>query len=327
MTNYTFKKIKKYLIDNNIQFSSEIDENNIFTNINSISDAKEGELIFYNDSKYADLLKNTKASACLISKQNLNLLPNSCKPIIVENAYLAFTYLTNFFYIPILSNGIISKNSVIAKDSQIDNNVQINDFVSIKENVTLKQNVIISDNCVIGPNVTIENNTVINANSKISNCKIGKNCNLKSNIVIGERGFGFATSEKITFQHFGTVLIEDNVHIGSNTSIDRAAFGETKIGEGSRLDNLIQIGHNVKIGSNAVIAAQVGIAGSAIIGNNVIIGGQSGIAGHLKIGNNVMVAARSGVIKSVKDNSVVAGFPAIDIKKWKINTIKFNKLK
>ena len=195
MTNHTFKKIKNYFNDNNIKFSSEIDDNNIFTNINSISDAKKGELIFYNDTKYADLLKNTKASACLINKKNLNLLPHSCKPIIVDNAYLAFTYLTNFFYIPILSNGIISKNCVLSKDAQIDKNVQINDFVSIKENVSLKQNVIINENCVIGPNVTIADNTIINANSKISNCKIGMNCNIKSNVVIGERGFGFATSE------------------------------------------------------------------------------------------------------------------------------------
>ena len=321
----TFKTIIKYLEQNQIQIQSELKHDEFFENVNSIEEANNKDLIFFNDIKYLDLLKNTKAKACFLNNDHVNLLPKNCYPIIVKDPYLAFAHITNLFYEKIKSNGIISKNVNIADDHDFGKNIQINNFVSIKKNVKIEDNVIIEENCVIGSNVLIKENTHIGPNSYISDSTIGKNCFLKSNLSIGGRGFGFDTNQKITFEHFGQVSIEDNVHIGSNTSIDRATFGKTIIGAGTRLDNLIQVAHNVKIGKNCVIAAQVGIAGSTMIGNNVIIGGQAGISGHLKIGNNIIIAAKSGVTKNLNDNSIVAGFPAIDLKKWKLNTIKFNK--
>ena len=142
--------------------------------------------------------------------------------------------------------------------------------------------------------------------------------------IIGGSGFGFTVNEKISIEHFGNVIIGDNVKIGSNCTIDRASINSTIIEDNVRLDNLIQIAHGVKISMNSIIAAQVGIAGSTTIGSNCIIGGQAGISGHLKIGNNVKIAAKSGVTKDIKDNMTIAGFPAIDIRKWKKNIIKLN---
>jgi len=325
-SNYTLKKIRDYLKKYSIKIETILKDDEVINNLNSINEASDKDLIFFNDNKYLENLKKNKAKACLVTIKNKDHLPKSCIPIIVDNPYLVFTYLTNLFFKPIESNGIVSKYTDISKNSKIEFNVQINNFVSIKENVFLDENVIVSENSVIGPNVSLGKNSFVGPNSFISNSKIGKHCVIKSNTSIGGSGFGFATKEKVTFQHFGDVLIGNNVYIGSNTCIDRASFGSTIIESGCRLDNLIQIAHNVSIGKNAVIAANVGIAGSTKIGENIIIGGQAGISGHLNIGNNVTIAARSGVTKDLIDNSTVAGFPAIDIKKWKVNTIKFKNL-
>ena len=164
------------------------------------------------------------------------------------------------------------------------------------------------------------------ASATFLSCIIGSDCYIKSGAIIGGTGFGFEPNDKIKIQHFGNVVIKNNCSIGSNTTIDRAVFNSTIISENSFIDNLVQIAHNVVIGKEAIIAAQTGIAGSTIIGDNVIIGGQAGISGHITIGKNVKIAAKSGVTKNIKDNSTIAGFPAVDIKKWKIRNIKLNKL-
>ena len=326
MTSYNYIEIKNYLLKKSITIESKNKDSEKFESLNSIIDAKKNDIIFFNDSKYLPFLKLTKAKACFIKSENVDLLPNNCLPILVENPYLAFAHLSNLFFDSFESNGKISKNSFIKKNTKIGKNVQINSFATINENVLINENVIVSENAVIGPNVTIDDNTFIGPNCSISNAKIGKNCFIKSNVVIGGGGFGFESRTKVTFQHFGFVEIGNEVHIGSSSTIDRANFGSTTIGDGSRLDNLIQIAHNVKIGKNAIIAAQCGIAGSTVIGDNLLVGGQTAISGHLNIGNNVTIAGKSGVTKNLKDHSIVAGFPAVDIKKWKINTIKFNKL-
>ena len=176
------------------------------------------------------------------------------------------------------------------------------------------------------PNVIIGENSIIYSNSNLQDCTIGSNCIIKSGAVIGGTGFGFDPKSKIRINHFGNVLIGENCNIGSNTTIDRAVFDSTIISKNSFIDNLVQIAHNVHIGEEAIIASQTGIAGSTSIGDNVIIGGQAGISGHLTIGKNVKIAAKSGVTKNITDNSIVAGFPAVDIKRWKISNIKLNKL-
>ena len=295
----------------------------------NLKGGKKDYISYLDSPRYTKYLENTNASVIIIDK-DYNITDKNKIFIQVENPKISFSKLLDKFKktYPIVPQ--ISQNSTIDKSVLLGENVYIGDNVVIKKNVEISNNVVIESGTVILENCKIGSNTYLGPNVTIyMDTVIKKSVHIDSGCVIGADGFGWSTLENKHFKvpQIGNVIIEKNVWIGANCCIDRSTFESTIIGEGTKMDNLIQIGHNVKIGSNVVIAAQVGIAGSVIIGNNVIIGGQSGIAGHLKIGNNVMVAARSGVIKSVKENSVVAGFPAIDIKKWKINTIKFNKLK
>jgi len=322
-----FSNIKDFLNKNLINFSTTLDDNFEIKGINSIIKANKYEICFYTDKKYFSELSSIKAAACFIDKNSAKYLNNNCTPIIVENPYLCFAHLSNYFMKNIFSNGIISKYINLSNNVKLDKNVQIDSFCNIYENTYIKNNVIIGSNSSIGPNVIIDEHTRIGPNVSISNSHIHNSCLIKSGAVIGGKGFGFEENSKIPIQHFGNVIINSNCSIGSNTTIDRAVFDSTIIGENSHIDNLVQIAHNVIIGRHAIIAAQVGIAGSSTIGDNIKIGGQSGISGHLKIGKNVIVAAKSGVTKNLEDNSIVAGFPAIDINKWKLNIIKLNKLK
>ena len=209
------------------------------------------------------------------------------------------------------------KDEFIFKDgSYISKYSKINDSTFVGKNCVISRGVQIGKNCIIKNNVNIKNSI------------ISDNVIIGDNTVIGSSGFGFDLKNmgaKNITPHIGVVYINENVRIGSNCTIDRAKFDCTFIGKNSMLDNQIHIAHNVIIGSNVSIAAQSGISGSTILGNHVIMGGQSGIAGHLTIGNNVVIAAKSGVTKNIKDNSVVAGFPAVDIKEWKKNIINIKK--
>jgi UDP-3-O-[3-hydroxymyristoyl] glucosamine N-acyltransferase len=321
-----YSDIKKLLISNNIYPISNLKDDECFTSLNSISNANVNELTFFNDASQLMKLNKTKAKACLINNIYLKNLPTSTASIVVENTYYAFAVLSNLFTSKTISNGIISEYSSIHKSASLKNNVQIDQFVEIGDNCKIFENVIINSNCKIGPNVNIGANSIINSNSNLQDCIIGSDCIIKSGAVIGGTGFGFDPKSKVRINHIGNVLIGDNCNIGSNTTIDRAVFDSTIISKNSFIDNLVQIAHNVCIGQEAIIAAQTGIAGSTKIGDNVIIGGQAGISGHLTIGNNVQIAAKSGVTKNIKDHSTVAGFPAVDIKRWKISNIKLNKL-
>ena len=328
MTHYkknTFEEIKNFLENFSINISTNIKSDEIFFGINSITKASVKNITFYNDYKYLLQLKDTKAKACLITKEDSNLLPTSCSAIIVDDPYLSFACLSNLFKDDEKSSGVISDNTFIQNNVNISKNVQIDSFTSILNDSKIGRNVKIGSNCCIGPYVDIKDNTIIQSNTVLSNCIIGNNCNIKSSSVIGGKGFGFEEKNKIPIEHFGNVVIGDNSYIGSSTTIDRAVFDSTIIGDFSHIDNLVQIAHNVVLGKHSIIASQVGIAGSTVIGDNVKIGGKAGISGHLNIGNNVTIAAKSGVTKNLKDDATVAGFPAIDIKKWKINTIKFNR--
>ena len=326
MKKFRFIELKKYLESNNQFIKSNIDENETFNGINSLSLSSEYEITFFHNSRYQDLLSSTNAKACFITDLYKKLLPDSCYPIIVKDPYAAFALSTNFLHPKLKSNNIINPQSNISKNCKLGNNVQIDVNVVIKENTEIGHNCILNDNCVIGPNVKIGNDTIVYANSVILDANIGNNCLIKSGAIIGGKGFGFTPKNKIEVVHIGNVLIGDNVEVGSNTTIDKSALESTYIGNNTRIDNLVQIAHGVKIGNNSIIAAQCGISGSTIIGENCIMGGQVGIAGHLKIGNNVKIAAKSGVTKDIKDNSTIAGFPATDIRLWKKSIINQRKI-
>lgn len=322
----SYFEIKNTLISNNINPISDLKNNELFTSLNSLNNANNNELTFFNNSSQLKKLEKSKAKACLINNKHLKYLPKSTTSILVEDTYNAFAIISNLFSFKSKSNGIISKYSSINDNSTLSKNVQIDPFVYVGDNCKIGENVIIHSNCKIGPNVFIGPNTIIYSNSNLQDCIIGSDCVIKAGVVIGGVGFGFDPFSKVKINHIGNVLIGDNCSIGSNTTIDRAVFDSTIISKNSFIDNLVQIAHNVCIGEEAIIAAQTGIAGSTLIGNNVIIGGQAGVSGHLTIGRNVKIAAKSGVTKNIADNSTVAGFPAVDIKKWKISNIKLNKL-
>ena len=250
-------------------------------------------LVITNNDKIfnSDIFKN------IILVKNLNSSWN----IIINEIYAhedSLNYTDDFLQI---NNSFISKNAKVDKTAKISNN------------------------CVIGKGVEIGKNCIIKNNVVLKNCIIKNNVIICDNSSIGTTGFGFDTNKRgssFLNPQIGIVIIDDNVHLGSGCTIDRAKIDYTYIGRNSMLDNLVHIAHNVIIGDNACIAAQTGISGSVIIGNNVTIGGKAGFAGHIKVGNNVVVAALSGVTKDVKDDSIVAGFPAIDIKEWKKNIIR-----
>jgi len=322
----SFFQIKKALEKNNLENYSEISENEYFDSLNSLVSAGINDLTFFSNQTLEEKIINTKAKGILINKKNKSLIPINTKAIFVDNPYKAFAVISNLFMSDNVSNGIISTFSDVHNSSIIKNNVQIDSFTHIKENCEIRDNVTIESNCTIGPNVIISKNTIIKSNTTLLNANIGSNCIIKSGAIIGGTGFGFDLKSKNRIQHFGNVIIEDNCNIGSNTTIDRAVFDSTVISKNCFIDNLVQVAHNVFLGKGSIIAAQTGIAGSTVIGENVVIGGQAGISGHLLIGNNVKIAAKSGVTKNIEDNSTVAGFPAIDIKKWKLINIKLNKL-
>ena len=327
MKKIKFKEIKELLNKNSIELISNISDDEVFSSVKTISNALDQDLSFFSNQRYLNNLKNIKAKACLINNKYKEYLPKNCEPIIVNDPYLALALISNLQNDDTFkSNGIISKNAIINSLSNLHNNIQINPFCVIHQDTEIFENVFIGSNSSIGPNVIINKNVVVHDNVTISNSIIMENCVIKSGARIGGTGFGFEMKTKQKINHTGKVIIGKNSSIGSNTTIDRAVFDSTIIGEFSNIDNLVQIAHNVSIGDFAVIAAQVGIAGSSQIGNNIKIGGQAGIAGHLVIGDNVTIAAKSGVTKNIPDNNVVAGFPAKDINLWKKEVIR-NSLK
>ena len=317
--------IKDLFSKNKISYDTNLKDEEILDSISSIVTASSNSLIFLFNDKYLDQLKQCKAKCCVLKKEYLKYLPSDISHIIVDDPYLVFAHLSNLFSNNRISNGVIAKNAYLEPNTQIKANVQIDNFTNIYDNSVINNNVIIESNCSIGPNVFISQNVLISSNSSISNCIIGANTVIKSGVVIGSEGFGFELNTKKRIRHMGNVVIGKDCYIGANTTIDRAVLESTIIDDNCNLDNLIQIAHNVKIGKHAVIAAQVGIAGSTEIGDFVKIGGQAGVSGHLSIGNNVTIAAKSGVTKNIENGQIVAGFPAIDIKKWKKNIIKINK--
>ena len=299
------------LLDNDIEI----------TGLNTLTQSNNSQISFFNDKKYIDQLPNTKAGAVLISKEYASLLPSSTIPLITDEAYLKLALSSKFFTHKLDTN---TNNPKIGNNSNIDKSVGLAKDVIIGDNVTIMYG------CYIGDNVTIGNNTIINPNTTIyHHTKIGKNCIIHSGTVIGCDGYGFAHTKDgkhIKIYQNGNVIVEDDVEMGANCSIDRAVFGTTYIRKGTKFDNLIHIGHNCDIGENTLLTAQVGLAGSSILQRNVVMGGQSAVAGHLTIGAFSTIAGKSGVTKSLKGNNNYAGFPAIDHKRWLKIQAKISKL-
>jgi len=270
-----------------------------------IEEAKEGQLTFFANPKYEDFLYSTHASIIILNGDYELKQPINATLIRVPDAYSAFaTLLSKYQEIMQQQLSGVQEPCYISKTASLGQHIYIGAFAYIGENVKIGDKTKIYPNVYIGDNVTIGDSTIIHPGVKIYNdCKIGSEVTIHAGTVIGSDGFGFAPQADGTMKkvpQIGNVVIEDNVEIGANTTIDRATIGSTLIKSGAKLDNLIQIAHNVEVGNFTAIAAQAGISGSTKIGNGVIIGGQAGLAGHINIADNVKINGQSGVNKSVK---------------------------
>ncbi|WP_018629852.1 UDP-3-O-(3-hydroxymyristoyl)glucosamine N-acyltransferase [Niabella aurantiaca] len=286
-------------------------------NFGKIEEAQEGQLSFLANPKYEEYLYATKASIIIINEALELKKPVTATLIRVKDAYSAFAALLGK-YQEIMQQQLkgIQEPSYISKTARYGTDVFIGAFAYLGENVTVGDHAKIHPNAYIGNNVSIGNHTVIHAGVKIlHNCVVGNHVTIHAGTVIGSDGFGFAPQADGTFAkvpQIGNVVIEDHVEIGANAAIDRATIGSTIIRSGAKLDNLIQIAHNVEIGNSTVVAAQAGISGSTKVGKGVMIGGQVGIVGHLHIGDGAKINAQSGVSKNIEPGKAVTGSPAYD---------------
>jgi len=292
----------------------DFNNNNIeITGINTLKDATKNEISFVSNSKYIKDIQNSKAGAILVDSKTKEFVPTTSIPLVVDTPYWEMATLSKYFAPPIeednLKSAFIGEGSVISHKAELANGVKIGKNCTIMAHVYIGTKVIIKDNTIVYPNVTI-----------YRDCQIGSNCIIHANTTIGSDGFGFATNKlgehKKIYQN-GNVVIEDDVEIGSSTTIDRAVFSTTLIKKGVRIDNLVQVGHNCIIGEYSVLVAQSGISGSTTMGRNVVMGGQSATSGHLQIAPFTTMAARSGVTKSIKDSGkIFAGFPLMEHRTW-----------
>ena len=288
-------------------FEQDIDIKGLHT----LNEANSSQVSFFTDKKYIDSLATTKAGAVFISSDYAMLLPSSTIALITDEAYLKLAETSKFFAHKILTTG---EEPNLGKACHLDTKASFGKGVLLGDNVTVMAGAYIGDNVSVGSNTLIYPNVTLYHGSVI-----GENCILHAGTVIGSDGYGFAHTkqgEHVKIYQNGNVIIEDNVEIGANCVIDRAVFGSTYIRKGSKLDNLIQIGHNCDVGEHSLMAGQSGMAGSTITGRNFVMGGQSACSGHLTLGDFITVAGKSGLTKSVVSGKTYAGFPAIEIKTW-----------
>ena len=295
----------------------EGDANTTVHSFGKIEEANPGQLAFLGNPKYEEYLYNTQASLIIVNDSLQLKKPVNATLIRVPDAYTAFaTLLSTYQQMMTQQLSGIQQPSYISKTASCGENIFVGAFAYIGENVKVGNNTKIFPQVFLGDNVKVGENTIIHPGVKIyKECVIGNNVIIHAGVVIGSDGFGFAPQPDGSYKkipQMGNVIVEDHVEIGSNTTIDRATIGSTIIKAGVKLDNLIQIAHNVEIGDNSVIAAQTGISGSTKLGKNVMVGGQVGIVGHLQIGDGAKINAQSGVSKSIEKGKAVTGSPAYD---------------
>ncbi|MFD2207313.1 UDP-3-O-(3-hydroxymyristoyl)glucosamine N-acyltransferase [Kiloniella antarctica] len=291
--------------------------NLLIHDVASLEASDHTQVSFLDNKKYLSDFEITKAGVCIVDPKFSSKKPNNTALILTSKPYKAYALIAQKFYPKPQHN-----TSSIHVSAVIDDCAQIGDKCHISAGVYIGKNVVIGDGCVIEPNavigdgVKVGSNTLLGANSSLEYCLLGDNCQIHAGVRIGNRGFGFAMEPDgyIDVPQLGRVIIGNDVEVGANSCIDRGAGPDTIIGDGTKIDNLVQIGHNVKMGKQCVVVAQSGIAGSATLDDYVVMGAQSGVAGHISMGAGVQIAGRAAVIKDVEAGQVVAGTPAMPIK-------------
>jgi UDP-3-O-[3-hydroxymyristoyl] glucosamine N-acyltransferase len=296
--------------------------------IGPLDQAGPEDISVFTDVRYRDALRPTRARAIIISRSLAHHAADPSRLIYVKEPRLAYAKVGQLFYpLPALEPGIdpraiVHKSAVIGAGSQIDAGAVIGRGVEIGARCHIGCNVVIGDHVQLGDECRV------GANTSISHALIGRRVGIETCVTIGSQGFGFVPDAKglTRMLQLGRVVIEDDVQIGANCAIDRGATGDTLIGAGTVIDNLVQIAHNVRLGNNCVICAQVGIAGSTVVGDGVMMGGQVGVVDHVKVGAGARIAAMSGVMRNVEPAAVLGGIPAVPIKTWHRQTIGLARL-
>ncbi|MDP6908087.1 MAG: UDP-3-O-(3-hydroxymyristoyl)glucosamine N-acyltransferase [Flavobacteriales bacterium] len=305
------------------------DPNVQVSTVSPIDRGSKGSLSFLANPKYTDCLYNTEASIVIVK----NDFPESdkLKPTLIRVAdpYSSFAVLLEQYDKMNRPKAGIHPSAIISESAVVGENVSIAAGVVIEEGAKIGEDSVLQAHTHVGVEATLGKNCTLHSGARVLHkCIVGDNCKLHAGVIIGSDGFGFAPqdSEYSKIPQIGNVVLEDNVEVGANTAIDRATMGSTIIRKGVKLDNLIQVAHNVEIGEHTVIAAQTGIAGSTVIGKRCMIGGQVGIIGHLTIGDNVKIAAQSGIGSNLKDNAIVQGSPAFEVGNYRRSYVSFRKL-
>lgn len=295
--------------------------------VSSLEKAREGDLVFLSHRKYRKLLDDCQASAAIIpTDEKYERLP----VIKSDNPHLSFIKAVEVFHTPYRPEPEIHSTAVVSPSAKVGENVSIGAFAYIGDEAEIGAKTVIFPFVAVYPRVKIGKECIIHSHVSVrEEVQIGDRVTIHNNSVIGSDGFGYVQDKdrkNIKIPQVGTVIIEDDVEIGANTAIDRAALDETIIKKGAKIDNLVQIAHSVEVGPDSILAGQTGISGSVKIGKNVIMGGQVGVADHLKIGDNAVLAAKTGVIGDIPSNSVVAGYPNQDIREWRKSSLMLSKL-
>lgn len=321
---YTAKQIADYL-------QGEVVGNHdvSVSSFSKIEEGMPGTISFLANPKYTSFIYTTKADIVLVNDDFVADKPIEATLIKVKNAYAALASLMELVNQNTSQRSGVESMSFVSESAKIGENVYVGAFAYIGDKVEVGENSKIFPHVYIGDNVQVGKNTIIYPGAKIyHDCVIGENCIIHAGAVLGADGFGYSKEESVYHKipQLGNVLIEDDVEIGANTTIDRSVMGSTIIRRGVKLDNLIQIAHNCEIGENTAMAAQVGIAGSTKIGENCVLGGQVGIGGHIAIGKNSQIGAKSGIISNTKEGSEVMGYPAFPVKNFLKSSIIIPKL-
>jgi len=292
-----------------------------------IDEAGPGDLTFVSNRKYVSHIKSTRASAIILGD---DILPVGIPSLRTEDPYLAFARALEIFFAPLRPEPGIHPAAMIAEDVSVGSDASIGAYAVIGKGCTIGAGVAIYPHAVLYPGVSVGNHSVLHSQVIVrEGCVIGSRVILQNGVVIGSDGFGFAPTKDGSFYKIcqtGRVIIEDDVEVGANTTIDRAAVGDTVIRRGAKLDNLVQVGHGAQVGEDCVLAAQVGLAGSTRLGKGVWVGGQVGFAGHLEVGDKAVITAQSGTSHDVPAGAVMSGSPAFENADWLRSTSVFSKL-
>lgn len=296
--------------------------------VKPLGQAGDGDLSFLDNPRYIDAFRVSAASACILRAKHAEAAPASMALLISEDPYRAYAKIAQAFYPEVQETADISKGACVANDAVIGKGCRIGHGASIESGATIGEGTSIGANATIGKGVVIGAHCRIGPQVAISHALIGDRAILHPGVRIGQDGFGFAMGKEghLKVPQLGRVVIGNDVEIGANSCIDRGAGPDTKIGDGAKIDNLVQIAHNVEIGRHTIIVSQVGISGSTKIGDYAVLGGQAGITGHLTIGRGAQVAAQSGVMRNVADGEIQGGTPAMPVRDWHKATATLLKL-